>query len=198
MVDLPLEQRDVLIRFAQKRVPELMRQGERTQRAHGVYKKGMRAVERINVSSSVAKPRPARRLHRAAHLKRQLAEVLIRSAGPKPAFAKKAQQIAVRADDIESVVVDAHVRDVARHVFEGIPPAVFQKPSVVRGIELQQRRSKHEPLCPLRPAARSVLSLHGEDRSPLLGIPRALQGTDLLPRKLEETFHFRFERIRNQ
>ena len=63
----------------------------------------------------VTSARPSPCLDRAADAQRELVEPDLPLAGVETAFAREAPQGPVRADVVEPVVVDAHVREVRRH-----------------------------------------------------------------------------------
>ena len=80
------------------------------------------------------------------------------------AFVHQPPEIAVRADVVEAVVVDADVRQMRGHHGDGPLAAELQIPLVVRGVELQQHRAVLKALRPLGPAAGRVAAVDREHR----------------------------------
>ena len=68
--------------------------------------------------TAVGQPGPSPGLHGAAHLQRELVEVALPVAGLESAFGREPPEIAVGADVVEPVVVDADMRQMRRHPFE--------------------------------------------------------------------------------
>ena len=164
---------------------ELVRHGQRTQRAHRVHEQRVRAVERVDITPAVRGGRPARRLHRPGDLQRQLVEVLLALVERDLALAHQPPQVPVGGDVVEAVIVHADVRHVRGHELDGLAPPDFQEALLAGGIELQQRRAELEPLRPLRPAARGVFALHRDDRRALGRLPGLLQAQNLLRREVK-------------
>jgi hypothetical protein len=77
----PLEQRGGTSPSSSSVVAEAVRERERAQRAHGVGEERVRAVEGVDVAAAVLGTGPAPRLHRAARLERQLAQLALARLG---------------------------------------------------------------------------------------------------------------------
>ena len=181
-----MQQRDAPVALAHQRVTERVRHGQRSQRADRVGKQRVRAVERVDVAQPVRQVGPASGLDRAADLERQLVERDLPLARVGAALAHQAQQVAVRGDVVEPVVVHADVADMAGHVLHRGAAADLENRRVARGVELQDGRAELEALRPLGPAARRVAAVDREDRRATRRIPRLLEPRDLLRGQLEQ------------
>ena len=90
------------------------------------------------------------------------------------AFVHQPQQIAVRADVVEPVIVHADVGDVRRHdVDECASRPISRNSLVAGGIELQDRRAELKALRPLGPAAAGVLAPTVNTGEPCAGFQAA-------------------------
>ena len=130
--------------------------------------------------------RPAPGLHGAGHLERKRVEAQLPRFRLELAFTREPPQIAVGADVVEAVIVDADVRQVRRHPLERVRAAELEKLAIAGRVELQQRRAELKALRPLRPAARSVHAVDGEHRRSVLRAPAVFNRTDLLRREIEQ------------
>src|SRR3982750_4904723 len=108
----------------------------------------MRTVEGVNVAAAVARRRPSRGLHRARTLQRQLVKPTLPWILRYPAFRHEPQEIAVRADVIEAMIVHADVADVRRHNCDCPLAADREELLVACGVELQNRGAELEALRP--------------------------------------------------
>ena len=117
MLDQPLEQVHARILLFDQSMAEHVRQRQRAKRADRVDEQRMRAVERAD-EAAARNARPPARLHGTADFQRQLVEVLFPVARVDPPLAREAPQVAVRADVVEAVIVDARVGEVRGHPFE--------------------------------------------------------------------------------
>ena len=72
-------------------------------------------------------------------------------------FGHQAKQVAVGADIVEAVVVNAGVGEVRRHERDGSIAADFEELALAGGVELENGRAELEALRPLGPAAAGVL-----------------------------------------
>src|SRR5581483_4102211 len=102
----------------------------------------MRTVERINVALPVGSSGPARCLNCARDFEGELVKLPFAPAGFYFLLADQPPQIAVRGDVIESVIMDADVRQMRGHSFDCPAPAKLQKAFLAGRIELQQGRAK--------------------------------------------------------
>src|SRR5207249_2008667 len=170
-----------------------MRHAERAEGADGIGKQRMRAIKRIDVPVPFGQARPAHRLHRPAHLEGEPVELRFECRGADLPFARKPRQIAVSADVIEPVIVDADVRNMRGHDSDRVAPAVLQEPVLARGIKFEQRRPELESLRPLRPSVRRIDPAHGEHRSSVRRVPGLVDASDLSCRKLKEALELRSE-----
>ena len=164
-----------------------MRGAQRPQRADRIDEQRVRPVEGVDIPAA-GDVRPAPRLDRAAELQGQFVEVPLPCVFLDPPLVHQPQQVAVRADVVEAVVVNADVAHVRRHLPDRVPPADLQKSGVARGVELQHGRSVLKALRPLRPPPRRIDSLHRENRRPLLGIVRLFDRGDFRRRKAPQAF----------
>src|SRR5438093_12142507 len=98
----------------------------------------MRAVERVDEAAR-RQLRPPPRLHGAAGFQRKLVKATLPLARVDATLANQPPQIAVRADVVEAVIVDAHVREMRRHPLDRAYTAQLEKHFVVGRVELQQR-----------------------------------------------------------
>ena len=165
-------------------MPEHVGDGQRAQRADRVDEERVRAVERVDVAA-VGQRRPPLRLHRAADLERELVEAQLPGRRVDPALACQPPQPAVGADVVETVVVDADVRQVRRHPLDGARPAQLQEFGVAGGVELQDGRAELKSLGPFGPAARLVAALDREHGRAGVGRPGCFERADLARRQLE-------------
>src|SRR5262249_25688650 len=176
---------DRLVLLLHQRLTEAVAEREGAQRSDRVDEQGVRAVERVD-EAAAGQPRPPPRLHRAAHLQRELVEPQLPFVRRDAALAREGPQVPVRADVVEAVVVDTDVREVRRHPLDRARTAQLEKRRLARGIELQQRRSELEPLRPLGPAAGAVAALDGTHRRAVFRPPRVLDRSDFRRRELEQ------------
>ena len=94
-----------------------------------------------------------------AHLERELVEVPLPRLVGDAALVHQPPQVAVGADVVEAVVVDADVRQVRGHHGDGPLAAEPQEALVAGRVELQQGRAELEALRPLGPALGRVAAL---------------------------------------
>ena len=196
--DEALQQGNLRVLLAHERVTELMRDGERAAGADGIDEERVRAVEAVDEAGAVGELRPARGLHRAADLEREFVEFLLAFVPLDAAFVQQAEQIAVGGDVVEAVVMHAGVRDVAGHQFDGLAASDVEEARVARGVELKDGRAELKALRPLRPAARRVAALHGEDGRAVGGLPGFLDAGNFLRRQLEHPLDGGDEFLRGQ
>ena len=161
---------------------KLMRKRQRSAGANRIDKQRLRAVERIDVAGAVGRFRPARRLHRAADFKRQLKIASLPGVVRHAPFVHQPPQVAVGADVVEAVIVDADVRKMRRHHRERALAAELQKSLVARRVELQQCGAILKALRPLGPALRRVAAFHREHRRCRTGRATFLDRLDALGR----------------
>src|SRR5438876_7638782 len=173
-----------------------MRYREGPKRPQRVDEQRMGTIERVDEPATVVNPRPARRLDRAGDFQRQFVKVLLPLVERNFTFAHQAEQIAEGGDIVESVIVDADVREVGRHALEGVAPADFQERFLAGGIELQQRRAELKPLRPLGPPTGGVSASYREDRRAAFGFPALLEVQDFSRGKLEQPLNLRDELLR--
>ncbi len=185
VLDQPVEQVDRRVLFFRERLTQDEPESQRPQRSDRIHEQRMRTVERVD-EPAVRQRRPSPSLHRAADLERQLVAGDFPCAGLEAALTSETPQRAVGAHVVESVVVYAHVRQVRRHPLHRLSAPALEKRAIVGGVELQQRGPELKPLRPLRPAARLIFALHGEDRRASIGSPRSFDGLDLSGRQREE------------
>ncbi len=169
---------------------EEVREGERTQGSDCVDEERVCAVERMD-EAAVSDRRPASRLHRAAHLERELVEAHFPVRRVEPMLTRQAPQGSIRAHVVEAMIVDADVREVRRHAFNGARACELQEVAIAGGVELQDGRTKLEALRPFRPAPRLPTPVHGEDWRPVGRSPGLLQRSDLAGREFEEPIDLR-------
>src|SRR5260370_22519242 len=124
----------------------------------------MRAVEGIDITAALSGARPAGGLHGAGHLQGHLVEAALPQILSNASLAHQAEQIAVGADVVEPVIVNAGVAEVRRHHVDGALAADLQEFRLARGIELEDGGPELKALGPLGPAAAGVLAAEREDR----------------------------------
>ncbi len=115
--------------------------------------------------------RPSARLHRTAHLQRELVEPALPVFSLDASLADETPQVAVRADVVEAVIVNADVGQVRRHAIDCARASQLQERRVARGVELQECRAELEPLGPLGPSARSIAAFDSEHGRAVTGPP---------------------------
>jgi hypothetical protein len=157
------QQVDLRVLLLDKTVTEEVCERECAERSHRVNEQRVRAVERMDVAAA-GNRRPPPRLHRAAHLERELVEADFPFARIGTLFTRHAPERAVGAHVVEPVIVHAHVREVRRHAGEGAFPAKLEEFARAGCVKLQQRRPVLKSFCPFRPAARRVLAVDREHR----------------------------------
>ena len=106
----------------------------------------------------------------------------------------QAQQIAVGADVVEAVIVNADVGDVRRHDVDGALGGRSPGTRLAGGVELQDGGAELEALRPFGPAAAGVLAADGEDGRTCVGRPVGFEGADLGGGEFEQAAHFRRQR----
>ena len=106
---------DSLVAFAHEHMAKLMCKCERSTGANRIDKQRLRAVERIDVAGAVARFCPPGGLHRPADFKRQLEIAPLPGVVRHAPFAHQPPQVAVGADIVEAVIVNADVRQMRRH-----------------------------------------------------------------------------------
>src|SRR5262249_51676581 len=151
-------------------VAEHESKSQRSQRADGVDEQGVSAVKRVN-EPAVADRRPPPRLHGAADLQRELIEVKLPLAREYASLAREPPEIAVGADDVEAVIVDAHVGEVRRHAIARARASQLQEFAIPRSVELQHRRAELKALGPLGPPTCLIATLDGEYGRTAPGLP---------------------------
>ena len=109
------EQRDLAVVLGHQDMAQVVADGQGAQGADGVHEKRMRAVEGVDVAAAIGGPRPAPRLHRAGTFQGHFVRAALPGVLPDAPFLHEAQQIAVGADVVEAVIVDARVGEVRRH-----------------------------------------------------------------------------------
>ena len=160
---------------------QLVRDRQRPQRTDRIDEQRVRPVEGIDVTAARdLGPPPG--LDRAAELQRQFVEVAFPGVFRDPAFAHQPQQVAVGADVVEAVIVDAHVAHVRGHLLDRVAAADLQELGLVRGVELQHGRTVLEALRPFRPAAGRIFPGHRENGRAGGRIVAGLDRQDLLAR----------------
>ena len=182
VVHEPLEQRDRLIVLAHQAMPELVAHRECSQRADRVAKERMRTVERVDVTVPVGRPRPAGRLHGAAHLERQFAEIEKMLIPMNAAFEHQPADVAIGADVVEPVVMHADMRDMRRHeVDRALQPEIEKRP-IAGGVKLQEQRAELKALGPFGPPTGGVFALDREHGRAVTGFPGAFERFEHLGR----------------
>jgi hypothetical protein len=180
------QQRNWPVHFAHEFVAQLMAQRQRAQGTDRVGEERVRSVERIDVTLVRLQFRPARGLDRSGRLEGQFVKILFPGVERNLTGAHQAQQIAVGADVVESVVVDADVGDVRGHPINRVPAADIEEGFVARDFELVNRGAELEALGPLGPAARGIFALDRENGCAAYRIPSLLQALDFLTGQGEE------------
>src|SRR3974377_166044 len=140
-------------------MPELMRECERTQRAHGVDEQRMRAVERLDEAEAASELGPAPRLHGARAFECELDIFHLPRIARDAALKHETTQIAVSRDLVKAVVVHAEMGDMGRHFGASAFDRQVKEALVAGRIELQHGAAELEPLRPVCPAARLVSGL---------------------------------------
>src|SRR4051794_9167151 len=143
--------------------------------ADRIYKKRMRAVKRVNVPTAVYDCGPARRLDRSRHFNRQFVEVPLPFVLRKFAFVHQAQQVAVGADVIKTMVVYPDVRDMWRHELDSVLAPSSQMRLITGRIELQNLGAKLKALGPFGPASARVAAIYGEYGRTFRRLPGLIQ-----------------------
>src|SRR5471030_103534 len=115
VLDRAVEQRNPAVSLAHQGVAQQVAQGQSAQGADGIDEQGVRPVEGVNISAAIRTWRPARGLHGARDLQRQLVKAPLPSIFGNAPFGHEPQQIAVGADVVETVVVHSDMADVRRH-----------------------------------------------------------------------------------
>ncbi|MBA7588944.1 hypothetical protein ES708_31015 [subsurface metagenome] len=106
--------------------------------------------------------------------------------GGDAALGHEAAQVAVGADVVEAVVVDAEVGDVRRHGCDGVCAAQVQVARIAGGVELEDLGPELEALGPFGPAPGGVAALDSEDRRTLGSVVFLLDEVYLGGRQLPE------------
>src|SRR5690349_2180009 len=83
------------------------------------------------------------------------------------------------------MVVDADVRHVTGHDFDGVSTCQFQESRIVGSIKLKQCRTKLKTLGPLGPTAGSVFALECENRRAAGWVPALLKGQNFAAGEFE-------------
>src|SRR4029453_4433337 len=101
-------------------------------------------------------------------------------------FTREAPEIAVGADVVEAVIVDADVREVRRHPVDGARSPELEEFRLAGRVELQQRRPELKALRPLGPPARAIAPVGGEHRRAVFGPPGLFDRANLVRGQLEK------------
>jgi len=141
--------------------------------------------------------RPARRLHGAGNLERKLVKTALPGILRDAAFVHQAQQIAVSAEILEAMVVDAGVADMNRHQLDCACAADIEKLANARGIDCRMA-SRAGTLRPFRPAAAGVAAVDGEDGRTLRRLPGLFERVNFLRRKIEQPAQLARQRGRRE
>ncbi len=198
VLDQAFDERHFAVRFLVQRKAKPVRNGQRTQRADGIHKKRMRAVERVDVSAAVGDARPACSLDGAAGFERQPVVIPLRLCGLDFALAGQPCQVAEGADHVESMIVDAGVGGVAFHPLPRSLASALEEPGLAGGVKLQQRRSVLEPARPVGPVARLVAPLHGYHGRAAGRVPRLFDAPNLRRRQLKQPLEFGAQCLREK
>ena len=134
-----LEEVDGDVIFAHEAMAELVGYHDDATGSNGINEEAVRPVERINIAAPVMDFGPARRLHRAGNFQGEFVEV--EGGMGQFTFALKAQPVAVGAQVIKSVVMDARVADMGGHPRYGIAFGSGRVGVVTSGIKLQEIRA---------------------------------------------------------
>ena len=151
-------------------------------------------LKRVDVAAAIGGARPARRLHRAGHFQRHLVEAALPGVFRDASLGHQAEQVAVGADVVEAVIVNADVADVRRHHVDRSLAPDLQEFGVAGGIELQDGGAELEALRPLGPAAAGVLAADSEDGRTVGRGPGLFDGADFGGGQFEHPADFRRER----
>src|SRR5207244_5936505 len=89
---------------------------------------------------------PAGGLHGARNFQGQFINVILALAERNPSFPHEPPKIAVGGDVVETVIVDADVRDVGGHALDGSFAPQLQEALLACGVKLEQRRTVLETL----------------------------------------------------
>ena len=153
---------------------QTVRDGQRSQRTNRVAKQRVRAVERINISMTVRGGAPASRLHGPGCLEGQFIQFAFPPVVRNASFAHQPVEIAIGADVVEAVVMNADVRHMRCHAVDRMISADLQKSLVAGRIKLKNGPTELKALGPLGPALGLILSLNGKDRRACLIVPRTV------------------------
>ena len=186
VLDEPSEQGDfgVLLVVGEMAEPVGHRQG--AQRADGVGEERVRPVEGVDEAAAVLGAGPAPGLDGSGAFQRQGVEIPFPGVGGDFPLVHQPGEVAVGADVVEAVVMDAEVGEVRGHVVDDVAPGPVQAFGVAGGVELEQPPSEEEALGPFRPAPGAVLALDREHRGAVRWPRPPPQRLELLPRKLEQ------------
>jgi hypothetical protein len=169
---------DGAVHFAHELVAELMGDGEGAEGANGVGEEGVRSVEGVDVAELGGEGGPAGGLDGAAGLEGEFVEIFFPGIEGDKAGGHETQEVAVGADVVEAVVVDADVGDVGGHEVDGVAAGDVEEGFVAGEFELVGGGAELEALGPFGPAAGGVGALDGEDGGAEGGIPAVLEAVD--------------------
>ncbi len=113
-------------------------------------------------------------------------------------FEHQTAEVAVGGDVIETVIVHPDVRDVRRHVLEGLFTTEREKLILPRRIVLEKGHSELETLRPFRPTPRGILALLGKDGRAIGGLPRFVDRVNLLAGEFKDPVDLLLELLRSE
>ena len=142
---------------------QLVAQQQGAQRAQGVDKQRVRPVEGVDVAAAIGGRRPARGLHRTGTFQGELVAGALLAILRNAAFPHQPQEVAVRADVVKPVIVNARVRQVRRHDRHRPLAANLQELALSGGVELEDGRAELKALRPLGPSPAGVPAAGSEN-----------------------------------
>src|SRR5665213_670223 len=156
------------------------RDNQRSNRTNRVGKKRVRPVERMNkpriATIGMGLPignnrRPPRRLHSATGLERHLVKSHFPRVMRNALFPHQTAKIAIGADIVETVIVNADMAYMPGHMADGIVPPDFKKIAITGGVESEQCAPVLKALRPFSPSARRIFPGGGEDWGAVGDVP---------------------------
>src|SRR4051812_11172479 len=145
----------------------------------------MPSVEGIDVAT-VVEVGPACCLDRPGNFEGQFIKEFLLLVCFNFSFDHQAKQVAVSGNVVETVVMHAYMRNMGCHQFHRVRAADLQKLLFSGRVVLQESQSELEALRPFSPAAAGISACNSKHRSALLGVPRFLNGENLLGGQLED------------
>ena len=172
-----IEEAQGFVTLGHEDMTELVCFHENAAGTNGVHEEGMRAVEAVDESPTLPLG-PTGSLNGAAGFDREFVEIFLPLIFGETAFEHQAAEVSIGREVVETMVVDADVRDMRGHAANGVIATAGEAFLIARGIKVKDRNAVAEAFGPFSPAACRVFSGNGKDGRSLAFIVFAVDRCD--------------------